>query len=147
MDKDKREAHLAKAQEFARQKKAEAEAQERESFGLVFKTMDDAVPATPEEPPDNGNLQCILEAVAEVIAACKRQQGEIDAQRNEIASLRDKVDCYIKTPRDMVESARELSAQTAKTLAAVTELRAASERELQRRSEVLDLPALPLDLN
>jgi hypothetical protein len=82
--------------------------------------------------------QFIFDVLAEAL-------GELTARYDrEIAALRDKVDCYIKTPLSMVEAARELHAQTDRALAAAAALDAASERDQQRRSDPLDLPALPL---
>jgi hypothetical protein len=141
MDASKREAHLAMAaQRKAERKAAEAEAQQPQPPAtMVYKAIENS----PSAADNSDDLRCVLEAVDAVLECCKRQQSEIDALRDENAALRDKVDCYIKTPRDMVDAARELNAQTKKALAAVAKLHDASERELERRSEVLDLPALP----
>ena len=121
-------------------------ATEKQTSAMVYKTYSTpAMPAAPTPVPDSDDgiadeRQFIFVVVAEALA-------EIDAHhRAEIQSLKDEVadlkKAFFRTPHSMVESARELSAQTDKVLAAITELRA-SEREKQRRSDpVFDLPAL-----
>ena len=102
---------------------------------MVYKTRSNA-PATPaaaSPAPDNGNLQCILEAVAGIIELCARQQAEIDG-------LRDKVDVYTKLPGDQARSTRDLVESRREVRAALADVRSVLERV---QSIPLDLPALP----
>ena len=125
--------------------RAEAEAQQQQAPAMVYKTHE-AAPAVPPAPDTTDER--IADERQFIFAVIAQALGELDARHQaEIESLktsRRSKSAFFNTPRDMVEGARELRAQTDKVLAAVAALHAASERDQQqRRSDPLDLPALP----
>ena len=120
---------------------------ESEVFGTHTHSNAPATPAAASPASDTTEdriaheRQFIFDVLAEAL-------GELDARhRAEIQSLKDEVAdlkrAFFNTPRDMVEGARELSAQSDKVMAAVAALHAASERDQQQRRDPVDLPALP----
>ena len=122
--------------------RAKAATEQRRAPAMVYKTREAApvTPAAPTPAPADSGDPSILEVLAEVVELCARQQGEID-------SLREKLDAFTRTPDALVQSVREVRSSLADVGSALDEVRATltdvRERNEQRRSDVLDLPALP----
>jgi hypothetical protein len=115
-------------------------AEGRHDRGVLYKTLDNSAPATVPAADTDERIADERQFIFDVVAECLAEERA--RHRAEIESLSNKVDdlkrAFFNTPRDLVESTRELRA-------ALADVRTVLERA--RSDPPLDMPALPRDLN